>query len=335
MVFAIFDEKLNYKGILTDTICVDWVINYQQANTFTIEIANSDYSNSRHLLKSEYFIYEKTTKTMMIIEKVKYSDVEHKIYAYGYGVEHLLSWRIITVDNKSTNAEQRIRQYLINNQRGLIVDLGKLNNFTDTIEESEQKNSELLSSIYSVCKDADLDIIVSFNQSTKRFIMDINKVRDKTYKRDVGGRIFSVEFGNINNIELDYDNLQYKTKAYCEIKDSYLIVEKPSNDSYVREIYLNTPVTQKKGENDDIYRNRVRQQMQKDIKHEYKAKSELTADILNDNITADITVGDRITCKSKTCELMANATVSSINIRLEFGTEKKTFTFTDIEKYEE
>ena len=333
MVFAIFDKNLNYKGLLTDILNAEWVVNFQRINTFTFEIANNELSNSRELLKLGNYVYEKNTQTMMIIEKIKYSDKDHKVYVYGYGVERLLAYRIITTDSKNLNAEGRIRDYLSFNQRGLIVDVGKLNNYPDTVDETEQKNSELLSEIYQVCQDVDMDIILQFNQQNKRFTMNITKIRDKTYKNGIGGHVFSVEYGNIGDVELSFNNLRYKTKGYCEVNEQYVIAEKPA-DIYVREAYLSAGVSQKEGESDEAYRQRVLAKMQKDLKNDFKAESELSADILNATITEDINVGDRITIKSETYGLMVNATVSSINTRIESGIERKTFTFMDIDSFE-
>lgn len=325
-MFSVYDNNLKYIGLLTDIINAEWVINYQAINTFTFEIVNSEYSNSRQLLKLGHYIYDKQSQTMMRIEKLRWSDKDKTIYVYGYGVEKMLSWRIITTDNTVTNAEKKIYKYLTDNQRNLIIDAAEAQGFTEVYEGAENKSNELLNAIYTVCAIAKTDIKLHFIQETKRFTMQVYKGHDKTYTDGVGGKIFSAERGNIGDLELTLDNTRLKTKAYTIIDEQIISIENESNE--VREIYLGTNVKRNDGEDAVQYRKRVEAQMRKELE-EYKANNELTAIVHNMNILNDIQIGDRVTCKSNEYGFLIDSTVSSINRRMDAGITQVSITFMD------
>lgn len=325
-MFSVYDNHLKYIGLLTDIINAEWVINYQAVNTFTFEIVNSNYSNSRQLLKLGHYIYDKQSQTMMRIEKLRWCDKDRTIYVYGYGVEQMLSWRVIIVDNALTNAEEKIYKYLTDNQRNLIVDAAETQGYTEIYEGAENRLNELLNAIYTICKIAKTDIKMHFMQDTKRFTMQVYKGQDKTYIDGVGGKIFSAERGNIGDLELTLDNLQLKTKAYTSIDEQIISIENEADE--VREIYLGTNVKRNTGESDIQYRNRIEAQMRKELE-EYKANNELTAIVHNMDILNDIQIGDRVTCKSNEYGFLIDSTIASINKRMDAGVIQVSITFMD------
>lgn len=361
-MLRVFNQFFTFQGFLSNIINGDWIINFQKQGSFTLEILNNEQSNARKIIKIGYFLYDKETKSFMLIEKIRYSEKDKKIYVYGNGAEAMLNWRIIQFGNNFKNLEDKIYRYIADNTAGLPVVPLKVPNLKpptsddNTSEEnsftgySHWKN-ELLTSIYDTLDGKDRGFRLNFDFNTKKFIAEVYKVRDMTYKNGVGGILFSATRGNICEFEMSIDYGNMKNKV-IHIIDNYALMDDPAqaenmanvdeSDSTkhricsakrgqeypVKEAYITVPFIKDDKETREKYEAKVNKFLQSKVK-KYVEVNEITLKLIDKNLLKKVRLGDRVTCKSLEYDFIVDTTITSITKRFDGSREEIEITFSD------
>lgn len=323
-MFWVLNEAFQFQGLVSDIIEGDWLENWQEANSFTLSFINSEHSNTRQLLKVNHYVYDKSSKVMMIINKVRYSDSDKKIYVYGQGVEAILNWRIVRVENSLLKCEAKLFKLVQDNLRALPVMLGTQNNYSEEYDGNGFETSTLESAVYELCKQGEFDIKLTYDETQKKFLLTSYRGEDRTYKNDIGGHVFSADRGVLGDLELVFDYTQYGDMALCKVDNTWLTTGNTATGG--KEIYISSGLSKRNDEGDESYHTRLKRYMQKEHK-KLQNQIELTATVRNEDILQHISLGDKVTCKSLEYGFVVDTRIKSIRKRFNRGTIEIDITF--------
>ncbi len=347
----IFDENIDFKGIVEGYFSFRWIRRYSKCGEFEIYIGATE----KHidLLKKGNVIYKKDDTEAGYINYIHLKQgVEDKesLIVKGRFLSGYLSQRIIwgTYVFKST-AELVIHKLIQDNcicpenehRKINNLELGELKNYLDPVEyQVSYKN--LLDEIEKLVSTNELGFRSNLDISNKKIIFEIYKGLNRTTGQTINPpAIFSKKFENI--LEQEYIDSSNNLKNVALIagegegEERQRVVIGQSEGLERHELYVDARDLQKGETSEDDYikilenRGFIKLAQNTDIKS-FDSKINLNSNL---KYKIDFDLGDIVTCTSKKWGITINARVTEIEevyggngrkINVKFGNDLPTLT---------
>jgi hypothetical protein len=200
-------------GALPSFISLSWGENYQNKGVFTL-LAN-DTKENIELLKEGYYLYKAGKKTAMVIKYLKFDRDKQEIEVHGYTTLEIIDRRGLLGAKFIRNAEQDMKEALLDNLRGLQrISVSENKGFEETYN-GQFSNHSFLEIFPVICSQTELGITMLFDHRNKQHIFEVYKGVDRTWGQRINTPVlFSDDWGNLQNTVIIDDNSLFKNVAY-------------------------------------------------------------------------------------------------------------------------
>lgn len=199
-------------GLLENVNSLQWLEKYYEVGEFQL-ICLATPKNIE-LLKIDNIVYNSNGDTAGIIEAIEIDDdyKEATISVRGHLTAYYLDRRAVISTININNVEVGMRSMVNNNLRGLPVQLGTLNNYTDTLAMQITWYS-IREGIESLSSASNLGFKCIFDPYTSANKFTVYKGIDRTWGKSGFNGYFGDDISNIINTKILNDYSDYKNVA--------------------------------------------------------------------------------------------------------------------------
>ncbi len=330
LTLHVFDADFVYRGRINDWISMSWEEEFQGEGKFSLVTYDTDkYAG---LLRHGYYFYHKDRPTAMMAVSVKRDTKKNTITVGGNSTLHLLKRRVIRLPRSYTNVEAAVYDLITSELRSLPRVVCAASKGLPGEYECEIEGEEMLSAVLSVAKESEYGVRANFDLVNKRHVIEVYEGIDRTYDSAHGGTIFSQEFGNLRNLEVEEDDDLYKNVAYVtgaannDPRTVYYQYVAPyaGGEPNWREMIVQGE-NQGAEESNDAWRKRQKRIGQRELqKHNNKMSFEV--DLPPTLFGKKYDLGDKVTCRSKRYEIRFDTQITRYKFTYKNGVENVQIT---------
>lgn len=322
MEYVIYDHTGKKVDVLQNTTSIQWMPRYNNTGTFEIH-AKPTVFNKKYLIEENRIVNQVTEEVGFIKEVDKSIDDEKQEDIVIRGVMDNLDRRINTKLFKISNVSNSLKQLVLNNQRGLEVNIGTFEALPDAYSPAKETTWDDLRTTYQeVCQQKGIGYRM----------MRRNKVLNtlELYKKGINPKVkFSDALGNIVSQSYLRSVDEFKNYAYVcgegEGAERTVVEIDLTNGGPRYEVYIDARNVSKKytdanGDEqtytDEQYRNILRE-YGLDKLLEYQKADEFEAEINQSDslfvLNKDYFLGDVVKTESTKYSLLKYFRISGIN----------------------
>lgn len=359
--FYIYNAARERIGVLQHDDAVQWLENYQSPGEVKID-AQATQANYAMLVEGNR-IYNTDTNTVARICHVDLTraDAEELITARADITSELLSDRVLMATETVTLVEPAMYSIYSKNRRGLPIDVGSAEGFTERTD-MELTWGAVLDAEKKLAEVSGLGFTVIFDPETGAEVFKVYKGADR-FKEDSPGYVgyFGTDVGNLQNVSVTSGTADYKNVAVVagagegsarEVRIVSLGTVSGENrrELYVdardlqREYQVATPTGEYDSQGNPIYIYETRTYTDADYYALLDARGReklaehlrtfsITCDIVQNNIKygVDYSLGDRMPIKLPEYGIYASARISSVTMVYEREGNKIVAVLSDFE----
>lgn len=207
MEYIIYDKSGKKIDILQNTTSIQWMPRYNETGTFEIHAQPTEF-NKNYLIKENRIVKQDTKEIGFIKEVTKgiNDDGEEEIEIKGYMDN--LDRRINNKLFKISNVSDSLKKLVLNNQRGLEVNIGTFESLPDSYSPAKETTwDELRTTFQEVGQEKGIGYRMIKRDKTLNVL--------ELYKRGINEKVkFSDDLGNIVSQNYLQSIADYKNYAY-------------------------------------------------------------------------------------------------------------------------
>ena len=215
MEIRIYDDEMNFQGIIENQTSLLWNRQYNEAGSFELHAPVTPYNIS--LLRMGNLVWKKDSADAGVIES-RYMEEDadtREIVVSGRFLTSYMDRRLIyPTYNFSGRAEVAMRTILTNAVVIPHIQLGTLIGYTETIE-FQATYKKLLSTMQKIAKQCQLGFRFRPDFTNKTISFEVYKGLDRSIGQSDRARVFfSEDFKNLNRAVFEENNQVYSNICY-------------------------------------------------------------------------------------------------------------------------
>lgn len=242
MEIRVYDEELNFKGLVENYSSLQWRRKYFDVGDYEIHAPLT--KENVKLLKPNNLVWIKGYKEAGIIEYLSYKEnyQAQEIVAKGRFLEAYLERRITKGTKNYKGKVEDVMLQLISSCNLSFILFADKKGYSDKISiQATYKNLLLL--IKKIAKASGVGFRVSPDFKKKALLFECYKGEDKSTKQFARNRvIFSQEYNNLTSCEYTFSNQKYKTLAIVggegKGEERVYVTVGGGNDLNLREVFV-------------------------------------------------------------------------------------------------
>jgi hypothetical protein len=246
----------------------------------------------------------------------------------GFTTLHILDRRLIMNPITVTNIEAGIYKAVQDNLRSLNHVALAANKGLTAESALEFEDAAMVSSLETMAKAGDLGIRMLLDNDAKTHVLEVYEGANRAYVDDVGGVVFSREFGNLVTLTVDEDDEIFANVAIVRgVKndDTAIYREVGTTTGFARREIIVKANQQKSDQEDADYLTYLDGEGIKALQKHYNVLT-FTAQISSGAWGRDYNLGDKVTCKSTRYGLRFDTRITAFTETVESGIESISLT---------
>lgn len=211
--FYIYNAVRERIGVLQHDDAVQWLENYQSPGEVKIEAQATPDNYAMLVEGNRIFNTDTNTVARICYVAVVQDETEDLITARADITSELLSDRVVMATENVTNVEDAMYSIYSKNRRGLPIDVGNSEGFTER-EDAELTWGSVLDAEKKLAEVSGLGFTVLFDPETGAELFKVYKGVDRSNEQSPGYvGYFGTDVGNIQNISVTSGTTDYKNVA--------------------------------------------------------------------------------------------------------------------------
>lgn len=211
--FYVYNSAKERIGIIQNDESVQWLENYQSPGEVKVVVRVTE--DNLALLVDGNRIYNTDSDTAARISYVSIAEAEseHSIIARADLTAELLSDRVVMATENVTNVEAAMYAIYAKNRRGLPIEMGTAQGYTERLDMEITWNT-VLDALNALAASSGLGYVVGFDPETGIETLKVYKGIDRSVEgSDNYVGYFGTDVGNISNLEITTGTTDLKNVA--------------------------------------------------------------------------------------------------------------------------